>query len=131
VRVILDTSAYSRLRVGHPGTARLVREAEAVVFSVIVLGELLAGFRRGTKLERNEAELAEFLASPYVTLLPVTSVTADRFGRVLSDLRNRGRPIPTNDVWIAAHALESGADLVTFDRHFEQVGGLVARFPAG
>jgi tRNA(fMet)-specific endonuclease VapC len=131
VRVLLDSSAYSRLKVGHRVVARAIRDADAIVFSVIVLGELLAGFRRGSRLDRNRAELEEFLASPYVTLLPVTPVTADRFARVLADLRDRGRPIPTNDVWIAAHALESGADLVTFDRHFEHVAGLVTRIPPG
>lgn len=53
-----------------------------------------------------------------MSFLPVTLVTADRFGRVAAALRRRGRPIPTNDVWIAAHAMESGADLVSLDRHF-------------
>jgi tRNA(fMet)-specific endonuclease VapC len=54
----------------------------------------------------------------------VTLETADRFGRIAAALRRRGTPIPTNDVWIAAHAFESGAELLSFDRHFEQIDGL-------
>jgi len=129
VRILLDTCAYSRLKLGHRATIRLVRDAEEIVLSTIVLGELLAGFRRGSRFERNRAELDEFLASPYVTQLPVTSVTADRFSRIFAGLRVRGRPIPTNDVWIAAQAMESGADLITFDRHFAAVEGLVVTRP--
>ena len=56
--------------------------------------------------------------------MPVTRTTADRFGRIAAALRKAGKPIPTNDIWIAAHAFESGAELVTFDRHFEAVPGL-------
>lgn len=59
-----------------------------------------------------------------MSLLPVTLVTADRFGRIAATLRRKGRPLPTNDIWIAAHAMESGADLLSFDGHFEHVEGL-------
>ncbi|HMB69912.1 MAG TPA: PIN domain-containing protein [bacterium] len=58
-------------------------------------------------------------------VLDVTATTADRFGRIAFALREKGGPIPTNDIWIAAHALETGGDLVSFDRHFEAVDGLV------
>jgi len=90
----------------------------------VVVGELLFGFRNGSRYEANREELEDFLASPYVALLPVTLVTADRFGRIAASLRRKGRPLPTNDIWIAAHAMESGADLVSFDRHFDQVDGI-------
>lgn len=124
MRILFDTNAYSRLGQGEPALTGLVREAEAIVFSAVVAGELLAGFRRGTRYEENLATFRRFLAHPRVSLLPVTWTTADRFGRILADLRRKGRPIPTNDVWIAAHAMESGADLVSSDAHFGQVDGL-------
>lgn len=63
--------------------------------------------------------------SPYVELVPVTLTTADRFGRIAASLRVKGTPIPTNDIWIAAHAFETGAELLSFDRHFDRVDGLV------
>lgn len=125
MRRLLDTNAYVALKRGHAGTADLVRASSELSFSMIVVGELLFGFRNGTRYERNVEELDEFLADARVTVLSVTRTTADRFGRIATALRKAGTPIPTNDIWIAAHALESGAELVTFDDHFEVVAGLV------
>ena len=122
---LLDTNAYVALKRNHEGVASLVRESSELVFSIVVVGELLFGFRNGARYERNAKELDEFLADPRVGLLPVTRATADRFGRIASALRKSGKPIPGNDIWIAAHAFESGAELVTFDDHFEAVPGLV------
>lgn len=57
--------------------------------------------------------------------VPVTRTTADRYARIALALKRKGRPIPTNDIWIAAHAMETGADLVSYDEHFAAVDGLV------
>jgi tRNA(fMet)-specific endonuclease VapC len=124
LRALLDTNAYSELKRGHPEVARIVRSSEQTLVSAIVVGELIYGFRRGRRLERNLRELDDFLARPRVALVPATRVTADRFGRIAAALRDQGTPIPTNDIWIAAHAMETGADLVSFDAHFERVAGL-------
>jgi len=121
---LLDTDAYVELLKGNAEVASLVRSAERLVFSMVVVGELLFGFRNGNRYEKNLASLDEFLKEPWVELQLVTRVTADRFGRVAADLRKAGTPIPTNDIWIAAHAFETGAELVSFDRHFEGVRGL-------
>lgn len=129
MRLLLDTNAYSALRRGHPGAAGLARRAERILLSTVVLGELLYGFRRGSRERQNLAELAEFLDSPWVEVVAVTETTADRYARVLARLRDRGAPIPTNDVWLAAHALETGAELLTFDRHFEAVEGIALVMP--
>jgi len=125
VKRLLDTNAYSALKRGHAEVARLVRESVELAFSMVVIGELLFGFRNGTSLQRNTAELEELLVSPRVTVLPVTRTTADRFGRIAAMLRKAGTPIPSNDIWIAAHAVESGAELLSFDAHFAAVPGLV------
>lgn len=66
------------------------------------------------------------MSQPWIELTLVTRTTADRFGRIAAALRKAGTPIPTNDIWIAAHAFETGAELITFDRHFEAVRGLPA-----
>jgi len=131
VKRMLDTNAYVALKRGDARIAGWVRSTEELVFSVVVVGELLFGFRNGTRYERNLDELEEFLAHPAVTFLPVTRVTADRFGRVAAALRKAGTPIPTNDIWIAAHAMETGAELVTFDCHFESVAGLAVVIEPG
>src|SRR6266516_3433986 len=99
---MLDTNAYVALKRGHGGIARRVRTSEQLVFSIVVLGELLFGFRNGNRYERNVDELEQFLSHPAVGVHPVTRATADRFGRVAAELRRAGTPVPTNDIWIAA-----------------------------
>jgi tRNA(fMet)-specific endonuclease VapC len=125
MRVLLDTSAYSALMRGDDGVAQQVRNAEEVLLSAIVVGELLFGFRGGSRLAENVAILEAFLKKPFVTFVPVTRTTADRFSRIAMQLKQKGTPIPTNDIWIAAHALETGADLLSLDDHFRHVDGLV------
>lgn len=124
MRVLLDSNAYSRLMRGDEETAAMVRDATEILMSAVVLGELLYGFRSGSRLERNLAELRSFLDNPYVSSVPVGPATADHYSRVATSLRAKGRPIPTNDVWIAAHAMETGAALISTDRHFEAVDGI-------
>lgn len=124
MKVLLDTNAYSAMMRGHGEVARLVRDAEQVVLSAVVIGELLFGFRLGTRLRKNMQELETFLGNPYVTAAVVTRTTADRFARIAASLRAKGRPIPTNDIWVAAHAMETGAELLSFDSHFEAVEGI-------
>ncbi len=124
MKILLDTNAYSALRRGHEAVVDAVRQSERVLFSSIVAGELLFGFRNGSRVDENTRALEDFLQDPFVRLLPVTWVTADLFGHISADLRKQGKPIPTNDIWIAAHAMEEGADLLSSDRHFENIGGL-------
>lgn len=124
MRLLLDTNAYTALFRGHEGVADLVRRADQVLISTVVAGELLFGFRNGSRYEANRRELEEFLSTPYVTLLPVTLVTSDRYGRIAAALRRKGQPIPSNDIWIAAHAMESGSELLSFDHHFEEIEGI-------
>jgi len=105
VKVLLDTNAYSALLRGRPEVAERVRKAECVLMSTIVVGELIFGFRNGARLQQNLALLESFLANRYVELVPVTFTTADRFGRIAASLRAKGCPIPTNDIWVAAHTM--------------------------
>ncbi len=122
---LLDTNAYVALKRDHEVVASLVRESTMLLLSTVVIGELLFGFRNGSRYDRNLKELNEFLDHDRVEVLPVTRTTADRFGRIAAALRKRGTPIPSNDIWIAAHTLESGGELITFDDHFNRVEGLV------
>ncbi len=124
MKVLLDTNAYAALKRGIEAVAGRVTRAEQVLLSTVVAGELMFGFRQGTRLRKNLDELDAFLANPHVVVVPVTLATADRFGRIAAALRAKGRPIPTNDIWIAAHAMETGADLLSFDTHFGAVDGL-------
>ena len=124
MRALLDTNGYSALMRGNADVSRQIRQCERVIMSAIVIGELLYGFRNGTRYSDNHAQLENFMVSPYVDFVPVTMATSERFGLVAAQLRRSGRPVPQNDVWIAAHALETGASLLTCDAHFEQVDNL-------
>jgi tRNA(fMet)-specific endonuclease VapC len=124
-RILLDTSAYTALLTGDQAVFARLAEAETVLMSIIVLGELYAGFRAGSKERQNRDRLASFLAKPSIKILPATQDTAEVFGVVKDGLRQSGTPIPINDVWIAAQALEAGAQLVTYDAHFSKVKGLL------
>ena len=82
MKILLDTNAYSALRRNHETVAELVRQSEEVLLSTVVAGELLFGFRNGSRYEENARALADFLEDPNVRLLPVTWDTADFFGRI-------------------------------------------------
>jgi len=105
--------------------ADAVRRADVVLMSTVVLGELLFGFRNGSRYEVNRAQLDAFLSRQFVNTLHVTLETAERSGLIAAQLRRSGTPIPTNDIWIAAHTMESGAHLLSFDQHFDAVDGLL------
>ncbi len=124
MRILLDSNAYSHLKRGHEPVTELVRRSEAILMPFIVIGELLYGFRNGSRLQRNLSELHAFLENPHVAVTPMTMTTADRYSRIAAALRAKGRPLPSNDIWIAAHTMETGADLVSYDRHFDQIDGL-------
>ena len=124
MRILLDTNAYSSLMRGDDQTAVIVRSATEILMSAVVLGELLYGFRHGSRYQRNTDDLRGFLTNPYVSFLPVGRITADHYSRIAASLRANGTPIPSNDVWIAAHAMETGAELVSADRHFGAVEGI-------
>ena len=123
-KILLDTNAYVRFLRGDERVLGYLAQADTVFMSVFVLGELLTGFRAGGKEKDNRRVLERFLLKSSVTVLDGTIDTADLFGLVMASLKKSGTPIPINDVWIAAHALETGSVLVTFDEHFTAVPGL-------
>jgi tRNA(fMet)-specific endonuclease VapC len=122
--LLLDTNAYAKYLRGDPRVLGALAGAGLVYMSVFVLGELFTGFRCGSMAKENRKILEAFLGKPVVRVLEATRETAEYFGLIKSTLKKSGRPIPINDVWLAAHALETGSVLVTFDAHFEVVPGL-------
>ena len=121
MRICLDTSGYSAFKRGHERAIELVRRSREIVIPITVLGELLAGFRRGEREQRNLQELDRLLESPRVRTSPLDEETASCYAEILTGLRERGTPIPTNDIWIAASAMQGGLRVVTGDRHFARV----------
>jgi tRNA(fMet)-specific endonuclease VapC len=129
VKVLLDTNAYARFIAGHRPLVDLVEAADEVLISTIVLGEVLVGVKMGTRAAENTANLRDFLDDAATAVLDVTDDVADRYSEIFAHLRSAGTPIPTNDIWIAATALEAGARLVTYDDHFHFVPGLIVVDP--
>ena len=122
--ILLDTNAYTAFMLGAVEVIEVIAHADQLFLTPIVLGELLGGFAAGTREPKNRAELARFLDSSRVEVLVVTAQTADSYALVYAGLRRKGQPIPTNDLWIAASALEHGAALLTRDAHFSHIDGL-------
>ncbi len=118
---LLDTSAYSALMRGHPLVKQSLREVRTVYMSVVVLGELRAGFRKGRRPAENEDLLRRFLAEPRVQVLPVDEETSVRYAVIRYDLERRGRALSLNDVWIAATAFQHGLRILTADADFREI----------
>jgi len=122
---MLDTSAYVGFKRNAVEAVEIIVKAELIIFSPVVMGELMFGFRNGTRFKENMDDLDRFLKHEVVDLLPIGKITSDRYSRIAVKLRQQGTPIPTNDIWIAAQAMEQGAELITSDQHFDKISGLV------
>lgn len=120
----MDTSAYSHMRMGHPELAEMLASAEALLIPVTVLGELEGAFELGSRARANRLALTEFLSEPFVSVLPTTQDVARHYGQIYARQRRSGRPVPVNDMWIAASAIDGGAHLVTFDKDFGRIEAL-------
>jgi len=125
MKILLDTSAYVAFKQNRDEVVGVILKAETILFSPIVLGELMFGFRNGKKFKENMDDLDKFLRHEIVKLVNIAEITADRYSRIANQLKLQGNPIPTNDIWIAAQTMEHGAELITSDRHFEKINGLV------
>ncbi|MGD9232024.1 MAG: type II toxin-antitoxin system VapC family toxin [Desulfobacterales bacterium] len=122
---MLDTSAYVGFKRNALETVEIIVRAELLLFSPIVLGELMFGFRAGTRFRENMDDLNRFLEHEAVQLVQIGKITSDRYSRIAAQLKRQGTPTPTKDIWIAAQSMEHGAELITYDQHFEKINGLV------
>jgi tRNA(fMet)-specific endonuclease VapC len=121
--VILDTNAVSSLFAGDPALGDVLAARPRHHLPVIVIGEYRFGLLRSRHRERLALLLAALIQESSV--LVVDQVTAEIYSQVREDLRAEGRPIPENDVWIAALALQHRQPVVSRDDHFDSVRGLV------
>lgn len=119
LRLALDANRYVDFCRGVAATIDLVRRAQLVILPFVVLAELRAGFRGGSKTRRNEQQLASFVREYRVSLLFADGATTHVYADLAVQLRTAGTPIPTNDVWIAAIVLQHGLILHSRDKHFD------------
>ncbi|KAA3636584.1 MAG: type II toxin-antitoxin system VapC family toxin [Bacteroidetes bacterium] len=120
-KVLLDTNAYTALMRNEPQVVAVLGKAEEIFVPVIVLGELFFGFAKGNRNKENLNLLNDFLSLPGVSILNTSIETAEIFAQILLALRKKGKPIPTNDIWIAALAVETGALVISFDTHMSYI----------
>jgi tRNA(fMet)-specific endonuclease VapC len=120
--VILDTNALSAFVDGEAGVGEALRRQARAAIPVIVLGE----FRYGISQSRHRAAYEAWLESrlPHFEVLTVTEETAVAYAALRVALKRSGRPIPANDAWIAALALQHRLPVLSRDEHFDAVPGL-------
>lgn len=120
--MILDTSGLSAVADGDPALELILLRASELAVPVIVLGEFRYGIRQSRDRARYERWLSEYL--PGYRVLPVDEVTAEQYAEIRDELKRKGRPIPANDLWIAALARQHALPVLSRDRHFDSVPGL-------
>ncbi len=125
MRVALDTNRLTDLFQGDTELAKRLGTCEEVCIPLIVLAEIKAGFYGGTQRHRNESLLQRLLTKATVGVLLPGRETAEHYARLFVQLKHAGTPIPDNDLWIAALALENDLVLVTRDLHFHRVPQLL------
>ncbi len=125
MRLSLDTNIYSAFKNGNEKIRDILENADEILVSVTVLGELYSGFQIGSLTEKNLTELDDFLLKPGVSIININKGISFRYGFITKKLRKHGTPIPTNDIWIAATAMETGSILLSKNKHFKVVPGLM------
>jgi predicted nucleic acid-binding protein len=124
-RISIDTNIYAAFMTGDKSVVEAFSNADFIGVDITVIAELLTGFLLGSRQKQNRAELQKFLENRRVSILYPDLETADFYAAVVKQLKAKGRPIPTNDIWIAANAMRQGLSLYSFDAHFREIEGLL------
>jgi len=119
---LLDTNAVIRFLNDDPALIAIVRQTDELFVSVISLGELYFGANKSKRQRENRRRVNNFIKSS--TVLDCNRETAAKYGDIRAQLMEKGKPIPHNDIWIAAAALQYDLSLVTRDAHFDEIDGL-------
>ncbi|MHC4887495.1 MAG: PIN domain-containing protein [Planctomycetota bacterium] len=115
---MLDTNRYKDFCSGEETIKSAVLSSTLITLPFVVVGELRAGFSCGSRARKNEAVLTRFLGQSCVTIAYATEDTTHHYAGLFKQLREQGTPIPTNDIWIAALAIQHDMVLGTRDKHF-------------
>jgi tRNA(fMet)-specific endonuclease VapC len=121
VKVALDTNRLTDLFQGDAALAERLGLCDEVWIPLIVLAEIKAGFLGGTERHRNEILLRKLLSKATVGILLPDRETAEHYARLFVQLKRAGTPVPDNDLWIAALALQHDLLLITRDKHFKNI----------
>ncbi|MEE9373381.1 MAG: type II toxin-antitoxin system VapC family toxin [Saprospiraceae bacterium] len=123
-KICLDTNIFRALSGNDSDVVSIVLNASKISISFVVFPELLSSFKNGNKVKENRFRLTQFMRKNGVILLHSSGETTESYSDIFVALRRKGCPIPTNDIWVAAHAIETGLVLITYDRQFENISCL-------
>ena len=123
-RILFDTNILIPYLRNPEAFSDKIISYDRIVLTPTVLGEFRAGITSTKQGAENLRALDDFLLNPAVEECPVTFQTSNYYARIFQMLKRQGTPIPTNDIWIAAVAMQSGCDLYTNDEHFKHIQGL-------
>lgn len=126
--ILLDTNFYGDIMRGKDFAKEIVQQSQKILISPIVIGELLSGFKNGQREKENIHQFHMFGELNDVEVVPLTKTTAEFFALITHQLRKSGTPLPTNDIWIAASAMEHAAMVATNDSHFKKIANLLTTF---
>ncbi|HLE40356.1 MAG TPA: type II toxin-antitoxin system VapC family toxin [Nitrospirota bacterium] len=124
-RLAIDTNIYVAFKNNSADVVDIFRACDVIGVDIAVIAELYAGFSLGNKEAKNRRELEAFLNAPRVEVLAHDLDTAEFYALIVKKLKAKGKPIPSNDIWIAANALKQGMALYSFDKHFDEIDGLL------
>jgi len=124
-RIAIDTNIYTSFKANDESAVEAFRNCDFIGVDITVIAELLSGFSLGGKEKRNRQELEAFLNSPRVEILMHVMETAEYYALIVRRMKAQSRPIPTNDIWIAANAMKHGLALYSFGSHFGEIQGLL------
>lgn len=125
MKVAFDTNTYVDLCRHVDSTVELFESADAIVLPYVALAELRCGFAGGRRQADNERILRQFLHRRHVAVAYPDERTTHQYAEVYRQLRRQGTPIPVNDMWIAALALQHDLVLHSRDRHFDHLPQIV------
>ncbi len=128
MKLVLDTNAYCLCDIRNEKAMELTERAADLFLPIISYGELYYGFKHGKHFEQNMKRLELFLDMYHVKSIFIDKDVAKKFGDIFAHLRKIGKPIPTNDIWIAACCMSVGGTLLTADKHFSYVNQIQSEF---
>jgi tRNA(fMet)-specific endonuclease VapC len=128
MRTLIDTSAYIAASKGHQDVGNRMQDSTEIFLSPIVLGEILVGLRQSPRRDWEREQLSGFLALPAVGVLEIDEETSVRYAEIHDHLRRSGTPVTSNDLWIAASAMQHGLRLLTTDSDFQKIPHILVEY---
>ena len=124
-KILIDTNIYTEILNNNKTIIHHLQTADEIGLSVISIGELMFGFRNGKKFLENKSIFDRYCSKPRVYVHDIDHETIDYYSEIKYQLKIDGKPIPSNNIWIAATAMQHGLRVLSFDKHFQYIKGVL------